>query len=67
MGLLEHFIPIYSDLVIIFSPRTGVYKFGKVGKTFILYIWIKNRKTAYMGISWKNNHILGIHVRTTIN
>lgn len=40
--------PIYSGLMIIFSPPPGVYKLRKVGKTFFRKIWIKSRKTAYM-------------------
>ena len=36
MDLGIHFHPIYSCLMVIFSPRPGVYKLGKVGKTFFV-------------------------------
>jgi hypothetical protein len=36
MDFGRHFNPIYSGLMVIFSPRPGVYKLGKVGKTFFV-------------------------------
>jgi len=49
MDLERQFTPIYSGLMIIFSPRPGVYKLRKVGKTFFLKIGYKLGKPAYMG------------------
>ena len=48
MDLERQLTPIYSGLMIIFSPPPGVYKLRKVGKTFLREISIKNRKPAYM-------------------